>query len=52
MPGHRLLKMIVALLFGSFVAMAQAQAQSPLQLQVLRATTIHDIVITVGERTR
>src|SRR6187399_1216437 len=32
MPGHRLLKMIVALLFGSFAAMAQAQ--SPLQLQV------------------
>jgi len=32
MPGHRLLKLIVALLFGSFVAMAQAQ--SPLQLQV------------------
>lgn len=25
---------------------------SPLQLQVLRATTIHDIAVTVGERTR
>ena len=25
---------------------------SALQLQVLRATTIHDIAVTVGERTR